>query len=55
MELIALYIVLGSLGLFGANKAVDVYKHQTTINADVYNSCVKHAESVRECRGLENP
>lgn len=51
--MILLYVALAAAGAFGVSKGVDVYKHSETLDADRYASCVKHAEEVRECRGLE--
>jgi len=54
MELILLYIALAGAGAFGVSKTVDLYKHSETLTADRYASCVKYAESVRDCRNLED-
>jgi hypothetical protein len=53
MELVLLYIALAAAGGFGVSKGVELWKHSDTIEADKYASCVKYAEEVRHCRGLE--
>lgn len=53
IEVVLLWIGLSIAGAYGVNKATDVYRHNVTIEADKYNSCVKHAQEVRECRNLE--
>jgi hypothetical protein len=53
MEILITYVVIAIAGAFATNKVVEVYKHSETLDADRYASCVKHAEEVRECRGLE--
>jgi hypothetical protein len=53
MEILITYVVIALAGAFATNKVVEVYKHSETLDADRYASCVKHAEEVRECRGLE--
>ncbi len=53
IELVILYIVLASAGAFGVNKAVDLYKHSNTIEADKYSSCMAATKDARACRNLE--
>ena len=50
IELVILYVVLASAGAFGVNKAVDLYKHNSTLDADVKTQCFKYAKEIRECR-----
>ncbi len=53
LELVLLYLGLAVAGVFSVNKGVELYKHSETLQADRYNSCVKHASEIRECRSLE--
>jgi hypothetical protein len=53
IEIIAIWIGLGIAGSFGVSKGAEIYKHLETLDADRYSQCVKHADTVRECRGLE--
>jgi hypothetical protein len=53
IEILVMWIVIASAGAFGVNKAVDLWKHGSALDADRYAQCVKHAETVRDCRTLE--
>ena len=54
IELVFLYLGLAAAGVFGVNTAVDLIKHDKTIEADKYNSCITVTKNARECRSLEN-
>jgi predicted metal-binding protein len=53
LEIILLSLCLGAAGLFTVNKTVDVYKHNATLEADKYASCMTATKDARQCRGLE--
>lgn len=50
IEIIILYIALAGAGAFGVTKAVELYKHNATIDADIKTQCYKYAKEIRECR-----
>jgi hypothetical protein len=53
LEIVFLYVGLAIAGAFGVNKAVEVYKHSMTIEADKFNSCLTATKDARQCRNLE--
>ena len=53
IEIALMWIGIGLAGGFAVDRGVDLWKHSNTIEADKYASCVKNAESVKECRNLE--
>jgi hypothetical protein len=53
VDIIVLYVALAVASLFATNKAVDVYKHSETLDADRYSTCVQATKDARQCRGLE--
>jgi hypothetical protein len=53
IEIVLMWIGIGIAGGFVVDKSVDLIKHSKTIGSDKYESCVKNAESVKECRNLE--
>ena len=50
IEILVMWIVIASAGAFGVNKAVDLYKHNSALDADVKTQCYKFAKEIRECR-----
>jgi hypothetical protein len=50
---IAIAIGLAIAGLFAANKTVEAYKHNATLDADRYAACIEATKNARQCRGLE--
>lgn len=54
IETALLVVGLSIAGAWGVEKVVDVKKHNATIQADKYNSCMSATKDARQCRNLEN-
>ena len=53
METLLIVAVVALVGVFTTDKVVEVQKHEATIQADKYNSCMTATKDARQCRGLE--
>jgi hypothetical protein len=53
IETIALAVGLAIAGAWGVEKVVDVKKHNATLEADKYASCMSATKDPRQCRNLE--
>lgn len=53
IETVLLAVGLALAGAWGVEKVVDVKKHNATIQADMYSSCVSATKEPRQCRNLE--
>lgn len=54
LETVLLVVGLSLAGAWGVEKLVDVKKHNATLEADKYASCVSATKDPRQCRNLEN-
>jgi hypothetical protein len=54
IETIALAVGLAIAGAWGVDKVVDLKKHNATLDADRYTSCISATKDARQCRNLED-
>jgi hypothetical protein len=54
IETALIYIALALAGAWGVDKVVDLKKHNATLDADRYASCISATKDARQCRNLED-